>query len=81
MKKKKTLLKIVLVPIILIILIQGISPFLMILFSGLKSSLESKTIQMNTQMVEKSAVVLQNDMLEKWRSIYKESDMLRIAAE
>ncbi len=76
MKKKKTLLKIVLVPIILIILIQGISPFLMLLFSGLKSSLESKTIQMNTQMVEKSAVVLQNDMLEKWRSIYKESDTL-----
>lgn len=76
MKKKKALLRIVLVPIILIIVIQGICPFLMLLFSEIKSSLESNTIQMDAQMVGKSAVVLENDMVEKWRSIYKESDTL-----
>ena len=76
MKKKKALLKIVLVPIIFIIVIQGICPFLMLLFSGIKSNLENNTIQVDAQMVGKSAVVLENDMIEKWRSIYKENDTL-----
>ncbi len=76
MKKKKALLRILLVPIILIIVIQGICPFLMLLFSGIKSNLENNTIQMDAQMVGKSAVILENDMIEKWRSIYKESEML-----
>ena len=76
MKKKKALIRIVLVPIILIIVIQGICPFLMLLFSGIKSSLENNAIQADAQMVGKSAIVLENDMVEKWRSVYKESDML-----
>ena len=76
MKKKKALLRIVLVPIILIIVLQGICPFLMLLFSGIKSNLENNTIQVDAQMVGKSAVILENDMVEKWRSVYKESDSL-----
>lgn len=75
-KKKRSLLQIMLIPMLLIVLIQGIIPFVTLVFSGIKTSLEENTIQMDEHMVEKNQVVLQNDMNEKWRSIYKESDGL-----
>lgn len=65
-----------LIPMLLIILIQGTVPFLTLALSGIKDSLEENTIQMDAHMVEKNQVILQNDMNEKWRSIYKESDEL-----
>ena len=76
MKKKRSLLQIMLIPMLLIVLIQGTVPFLTLVFSGIKTSLEENTIQMDAHMVEKNQVILQNDMNEKWRSIYKESDGL-----
>ena len=75
-KKKKTLLRIILVPILIVVLIQGMLPFLTVVFSGVKKSLENNTIQMDNHMVENSKVVLENDMVSNWRSVYKESDML-----
>lgn len=75
-KKKRSLLRIMLIPMLLIVLIQGIVPFLTLAFSGVKESLEENTIQLDAHMVEKNQVILQNDMNEKWRSIYKESDEL-----
>lgn len=76
MKKKRSLLRIMLIPMLLIVLVQGIVPFLTLALSGIKTSLEENTIQMDAHMVEKNQVILQNDMNEKWRSIYKESDGL-----
>ena len=78
MKKKRSLLRIMLIPMLLIVLIQGSIPFLTLALSGIKTSLEENTIQMDAHMVEKNQVILQNDMNEKWRSIYKESDLLNI---
>ena len=46
-----------------------------------KKSLEDNTIQMDTHMVEKNQLILQNDMNEKWRTIYKESDGLSLNLE
>lgn len=74
--KKRTLLKIILIPILLIVLIQGTLPFMTLVLSGLKSSLENNTIQMDAHMVENSQINLENEMNEKWRTIYKESDGL-----
>lgn len=65
-----------LIPLLLIVLIQGTVPFLTLVLSGIKTSLEENTIQMDAHMVEKNQLILQNDMNEKWRSIYKESDGL-----
>lgn len=76
MKKKKTLLGIILIPILLVVLVQGCLPFLTLILSGIKPSLEKKTIETNTHMVEKNQVILENDMVEKWRGIYEESDEL-----
>lgn len=74
--KKKTLLKIILVPVLMIIFLQGILPFLTLVFSGTKTSLEESVIRMDNHTVENRQVVLENEMVEKWRSIYKESDDL-----
>ena len=76
MKKKKALLKIILIPVLVIVLIQGTVPFMTLVFNGIKENLENNTIQMDEHMIEKSQVVLQNDMIEKWRAVYKESDEL-----
>ena len=76
MTKKKTLLRIFLVPLLAIVLLQGLLSFLMLVFSGLRSNLENNTIQMDQHVVENRQVVLENDMIEKWRSIYKESAYL-----
>lgn len=75
-KKKKNLLKIVLVPILLMVLVQGMVPFITLVFSGIKSGLEENTISMDSHMVENSKVVLESAMVEKWRSIYDKSDDL-----
>ena len=58
------------------VIMQGTLPFLTLVSSRLKSSLEDNTIQLDSHMVENCQVILQNDMVEKWRSIYKVSDGL-----
>ena len=76
MTKKKTLLRIFLVPLLIIVLLQGLVPFLMLVCSGIRSNLENNTIHMDQRIVENRQVVLENDMIEKWRSVYKESSYL-----
>ena len=76
MTKKKTLLRIFLVPLLLIVFLQGLLTFSMLVFSGIRSNLENNSIQMDQHVVENRQVVLENDMVEKWRSIYRESTYL-----
>ena len=76
MTKKKTLLRIFLVPLLIIVFLQGLLPFLMLVFSGIRSNLENNAIQMDQHVVENRQVVLENDMIEKWRPIYRESTYL-----
>ena len=76
MRRKRPLLKIILIPILLIVLVQGTLPFMTLILSGLKSNLENNTIQMDTHMVENNQMNLENEMNEKWRTIYKESTNL-----
>ena len=56
-------------------------PFLMLVLSGIKSSLENNIIRMDSHTVENRRVVLENDMVERWRSIYKENEYLSSALE
>ena len=74
--KKKTLLKVILIPVLMIVFLQGILPFFTLVLSGTKASLEESIIRMDNHTVENRQVVLENEMVEKWRSIYKESDGL-----
>ena len=55
---------ILLLPLLLVVLFQGILPFSMLLSSGVKSIMES------------NAVILENAMIEQWSAVRKESNYL-----
>ena len=79
MKKKKSLLNIFLIPILIIVFVQGAVPFLTLIFSGIRSNMENAVIGLDSHTVENRKVVLENDMIEQWSSVYKESDSLSSA--
>ena len=76
MKKKKSLWNIFLIPILIIVFVQGAVPFLSLIFSGIRSNMENAVIGLDSHTVENRKVVLENDMIEQWSSVYKESDSL-----
>ena len=73
MKRKKSLLDIFLIPILIIVFVQGAVPFLTLIFSGIRSSMENTVIGLDSHTVENRKVVLENDMIEQWSSVKKES--------
>ena len=73
MKRKKTMLMIFLVPVLCIVLLQGIVSILTLTFSGAKTGIEQNIISVDNHMVENRRVVLENDMIDRWSSINKES--------
>lgn len=79
MKKKKSLWNIFLLPILIIVFVQGAVPFLTLIFSGIRSNMENAVIGLDSHTVENRKVVLENDMIELWSSVYKESDSLSSA--
>lgn len=79
MKKKKSLWNIFLIPILIIVFVQGAVPFLTLIFSGIRSNMENAVIGLDSHTVENRKVVLENDMIEQWSSVYKESDSLSSA--
>ena len=79
MKKKKSLWNICLIPILIIVFVQGAVPFLTLIFSGIRSNMENAVIGLDSHTVENRKVVLENDMIEQWSSVYKESDSLSSA--
>lgn len=79
MKKKKSLWNIFLIPILIIVFVQGAVPFLTLIFSGIRSNMENAVIGLDSHTVENRKVVLENDMIEQWSCVYKESDSLSSA--
>ena len=78
-EKKKSLWNIFLIPILIIVFVQGAVPFLTLIFSGIRSNMENAVIGLDSHTVENRKVVLENDMIEQWSSVYKESDSLSSA--
>jgi len=78
-KKKKSPWNIFLIPILIIVFVQGAVPFLTLIFSGIRSNMENAVIGLDSHTVENRKVVLENDMIEQWSSVYKESDSLSSA--
>ena len=79
MKKKKSLWNIFLIPILIIVFVQGAVPFLTLIFSGIRSNMENAVIGLDSHTVENRKVVLENDMIKQWSSVNKESDNLSSA--
>lgn len=67
---------IVLIPILLMIVIQGMVSLFTLFSSGVKSSLEGNTAQMDNRMVEKCQVEMKNDMTNIKTTVSLESEML-----
>lgn len=76
MKKKKSLLHIFLIPILVIVLVQGAVPFLTLIFSGLRTNMENTMVGLDSHMVENRKVVLENAMIEQWSSVHKNSEAM-----
>ena len=67
---------ILLLPLLLVVLFQGILPFSMLLSSGVKSIMESNAVDLDSYLVENSKVILENAMIEQWSAVRKESNYL-----
>ena len=65
-----------LMPVIAVIVAQGLVPLLAMIFSGIRSKMSGNVIDLDNHTVENRQVVLENDMVEHWRSIYKEQNLL-----
>nr|WP_243872628.1 ATP-binding protein [Blautia glucerasea] len=63
----------------IIVFVQGAVPFLTLIFSGIRSNMENAVIGLDSHTVENRKVVLENDMIEQWSSVNKESDNLSSA--
>nr|WP_243249528.1 ATP-binding protein [Ruminococcus sp. D55t1_190419_H1] len=63
----------------IIVFVQGAVPFLTLIFSGIRSNMENAVIGLDSHTVENRKVVLENDMIKQWSSVYKESDSLSSA--
>ena len=57
MKKKKSLWNIFLLPILIIVFVQGAVPFLTLIFSGIRSNMENAVIGLDSHTVENRKVV------------------------
>ena len=73
MKRKKRLLRIFLIPLLGIVLFQGIVPFSMLFFSSVKDNLEKNAVNMDCHIIENRQVVLQHAMNQQWGGISRES--------
>jgi len=69
-------MQIFLIPLIVMVLVQGVFPFSILQLSGVKSRLEDNAVSMDRRIIENRQVVLENEMIQKWSSVYEESDSL-----
>lgn len=67
---------ILLFPLLLVVLLQGILPFSMILVSGVKNTMQKNAVDIDSNIVENHQVVLENAMINQWSAVQKESDYL-----
>lgn len=64
------------IPVLVIVLIQGVVPFVLIAASKIETNIEENIVRVMNNAVENRQLVLENDMVDKWGSIYKENTSL-----
>ena len=80
-KRKKRLLNIFLIPLIGIVLIQGVLLLAMLFFSGVKSTMENNTVETDAHILENRQMALQNTMIREWSSLNGESEDCAVVME
>ncbi len=80
-KKKKSLAILLLVPLLLVVLFQGLLPFSALLASGTRQTMEQNAISIDSNMVKNRATMLENAMVSRWSYIRNECAYLDDALE
>ena len=73
-KRKKRLLYIFLVPLIGIVVMQGVLLLSMIFFSGVKGTLENNAVETDMHILSNRQMALQNTMVGEWGTLSVESE-------
>lgn len=80
-ERKMSLRHILLVVLVVAVLIQGLLPFSALIASGIRETLESNAVEVDSHMVDNRKVTLQNAMVNQWSGIGKESSYLNSSLE
>ena len=75
-KRTISIAQLLLVPLLCVVLVQGLLPFATLLASGTRETLQNNTIDIDSHMVENRAVSLEGAMVDQWSSVQKESTYL-----
>ena len=77
--KKQKLKHLLLIPLLVVVLLQGLLPFSVLLFSRTKETMVQNAVDIDSHLVENRRVVLENAMLDQWKEISSESGYLNAA--
>lgn len=80
-KRKKSLVYIILIPLIFIVVLQGVLPFSLLYASGVKTTLKNNEVEMDDHLVENRRVVLENSMNNQWGTIRNETESINVHLE
>ena len=75
-KRKRKLNYLLMIPLMLVVLIQGLLPFSILLASKAKETMELNAVEIDSNLVENRQVVLENAMVDQWSAVRSESGYL-----
>ncbi|MDD6880087.1 MAG: ATP-binding protein [Firmicutes bacterium] len=75
-KRKRKLNYLLLIPLVLVVLLQGLLPFSILLSSKAKETMELNAVEIDNNLVENRRVVLENAMIDQWSAVRNESGYL-----
>lgn len=73
---QKSVTHLLLIPLLLVVLLQGLLPFYTLFVSGTKQTMEKNAVDIDQNIVENRKVVLEGAMVDQWSAVRKESDYL-----
>ena len=75
-RKRRTIFRMFLFPLIAIMLLQGVITIGTLVVRRTTATLEEYSANMMSRLVENRGVILQNDMNQRWASIYEREALL-----
>lgn len=74
--QKKSLVSILLLPLLAVVMLQGLLPFSALVASGTRETLSQNVAVLDYQLVENRATALKNAMISQWSAVRQESGYL-----
>ncbi len=75
-KHKKSLTKLLFIPLILVVALQGLVPFFLLKASNTRETLQNNAVDIDSNLVENKRVVLESAMIDQWSAVRRESSFL-----